>query len=753
LQIGSTGATRGANWVKITLRLIFALVIAVACVAGISAYLTVQSEKTRLASELEHRAWLVSEGLKESVGHLIAKGPSKKLDRIIEKMGAGKQIFGIAVYNTAGEVVAVSKGLSDKLPQKVDIVFEEFKDETGRGSYEKIESRTVYLFAAPAYGDEGVRSGTIVVFSDASYISEYLYSVWRRNFLRILANAVLISVITLLVIRWSIMGPIARMSEWMKRVSRGEAEEAFKMPKEDIFAPISKEISTLAKSLSIARASAEEEARLRQHAESIWTAERLKIHVQARLGDKKLIVVSNREPYMHIRSGKKIECISPASGLVTAIDPLLRACGGLWIAHGSGDADRETVDRHCVVRVPPDNPQYDLKRVWLSQEEEEGYYYGFSNEGIWPLCHIAHTRPVFRANDWARYKEVNMKFAKALESEIDRESYIFIHDYHFSILPRIIKDRHPDSKIVLFWHIPWPNPEAFGICPWKREILHGMLGADIIGFHTQFHCNNFLETVDRTLECRTNWEHFSTTRMGHTTLVKPFPISVDFTPQPLRAGVPDKQELFRNLGVKASILGLGVDRMDYIKGIIERFRAIERFLEKNPEYLGIFTFVQIGAPSREHIKLYHDFLGEVTAEADRINWRFKSGSWTPIVLLKRHFSHAEIEPYYRSADFCMITSLHDGMNLVAKEFVASREDEDGALILSTFAGASRELRDALLVNPYDTEQMADMIKVAIEMEPEERQLRMQRMRAVVRENNIYKWAADIIAEITQIRTE
>ncbi len=738
---------------KITIRLIFALVIAVACVAGISTYLTIQSEKKRLTSELEHRAWLVTEGLKEAVEPLITKGPSKKLDRIIGKIGEGKQIIGIAIYNTAGEVVAVSKGLAGKLPQKLNIVFEEFKDETGRGSYEKIESRTVYLFAVPTYDDEVVRTGTVVVFNDASYVSKYISGVWSRNFLRTLANAVLISVITLVVIRWSIMGPIARMSEWMKKVSRGEAEEAFKMPKEDLFAPISREISSLAKSLSVARASAKEEAELREHSESIWTAERLKVHVQARLGDKKLIVVSNREPYMHIRSGKQIGCISPASGLVTAIDPILRACGGLWVAHGSGNADRETVNGKGMVSVPPDNPQYDLKRVWLTQEEEEGYYYGFSNEGIWPLCHIAHTRPLFRINDWVHYHEVNMKFAKALEGEIDQESYIFIQDYHFSILPRIIKERHPNAKIAIFWHIPWPNPEAFGICPWKREILHGILGADLIGFHTQFHCNNFLETVDRTLECRTNWERFSTTRMKHTTMVKPFPISVDFTPQTSAVAALDKQELLRELGVKASIVGVGVDRMDYIKGIIERFRAIERFLEKNPEYRGILTFVQIGAPSREHIKRYHDFLGEVSAEADRINWRFQSGNWRPIVLLQRHFSHAEIEPYYRCADFCMVTSLHDGMNLVAKEFVASREDEQGALILSTFAGASRELRDALLVNPYDTEQMADMIKTAIEMEPEERKLRMKRMRGVVRENNIYKWAADIITELTGIRTE
>ena len=278
-----------------------------------------------------------------------------------------------------------------------------------------------------------------------------------------------------------------------------------------------------------------------------------------------------------------------------------------------------------------------------------------------------------------------------------------------------------------------------------------MLGADLIGFHTQFHCNNFLETVDRTLECRTNWEQFSTTRTGHTTIVKPFPISVDSMPPPFNMEIQGKEELFKELGVKASLLGVGVDRLDYIKGVLERLRAVERFLEKYPQYRGLFTFVQIAAPSREHIRRYHEFAGEVEAEVDRINWRFQSGNWRPIVFLHRHFSHAEIEPYYRRADLCMVTSLHDGMNLVAKEFVVSREDERGVLILSTFTGASRELRDALLINPYDIEQMADMIKTAVEMDPEEQKLRMKRMREVVRENNIYKWAAGIITEITQIR--
>lgn len=738
---------------KITLRLVISIVIAISVVAGVFSYFNVQSEKKRLSNELEHRGWLVAEGLKTSVSSLIKEGPSKKLDALIEKISTSKQVFGVVVYDPSGNVISASKELADKLPPGLNIVFETLDGDSGKGLYESVFSSDMYLFAMPVLDEDGARTGTIVVFNDASYINEFLNEIWRRNFLRLLASALLISVITLIVIRWNVMGPIAKMSEWMNNVRRGKVDEIMKMPKEDLFAPISTELSNLAKSLAMARRAAEEEARLRQKAESIWTKERLKEHVRAKLGDKRFIVVSNREPYMHVRHGRQIECIEPASGLITALDPLLRACGGLWVAHGGGNADRDTVDSKNIIRVPPDNPQYDLKRVWLTNEEEEGYYYGFSNEGLWPLCHIAHTRPLFRIDDWARYQEVNLKFARTLGEEINGEAYIFIQDYHFSILPRLIKERHPNAKIALFWHIPWPNPEAFGICPWKREIIHGMLGADIIGFHTQFHCNNFLETVDRTLECRTDWEHFSTTRMGHTTFVKPFPISVDFVPQTFEKEMPTKEEIFKNLGVKAAILGVGVDRVDYTKGIPERFRAVERLLEKNPEYRGMFTFVQIGAPSREHIKRYHDFLAEVEAEADRINWKFQAKGWKPIIFLKKHFSHAEIEPYYRGADVCIVSSLHDGMNLVAKEFIVSREDEQGVLVLSTLTGAARELRDALLVNPYDIEQMADMIKIAVEMDTEDQKLRMIRMRNVVRENNIYKWAADIISDLTQIRTD
>ena len=499
---------------------------------------------------------------------------------------------------------------------------------------------------------------------------------------------------------------------------------------------------------------------MRVQAESLWTAERLRVHVRSKLRQSRLFVVSNRQPYMHVHRGKTVETLVPASGLVTALEPILRATDGTWIAHGSGDADRETADTHSRLRVPPDDPHYTLRRVWLAKEQEEGYYFGFANEGLWPLCHIAHTRPVFRSTDWAHYQAVNQKFADAALEEmqgIDQPT-LLVQDYHFALLPRLVKKERPDARVAIFWHIPWPNPEAFGICPWQRELLDGLLGADLVGFHILSHCQNFLGTVDRTLESRIEEERLAVNRQDHLTEVRPFPISVALEePAAATALVSspyiERAALLRELGVTAKFMGVGVDRVDYTKGIVERFHGVERFLERWPNYRGQFTLVQIGAPSRTHIKRYHDLLAEVEAEADRINWRFQTSEWRPIVFLNRHHSHEEIDPYYRAADLCMVTSLHDGMNLVAKEFVAARDDLQGALVLSRFTGASHELRDALLVNPYDIEQLAESIRYALEMDSEERSERMQRMRRVVREHNIYRWAGNLITELLEIRPE
>jgi trehalose 6-phosphate synthase len=509
--------------------------------------------------------------------------------------------------------------------------------------------------------------------------------------------------------------------------------------------------------LTAARAAAEEEARLRDAAESLWTPERLRISVQSKLGDSRMFAISNREPYEHLRRNGSIECSVPASGLVTALEPILRATDGTWIAQGTGEADRETVDRRDHIRVPPDHPQYTLRRVWLSKEEEQGFYFGFANEGLWALCHIAHTRPVFRAQDWEQYKIVNRRFADAFleESAGEPNPAVLVQDYHFALAPRMIKDARPDARVAIFWHIPWPNPEAFAICPWQRELVDGLLGADLIGFHVQAHCNNFLDTVDRTLESRIDRERFAVNRRGHFSYVRPFPISVNFVnaEAPENSTYAERAALLRNLGVDAAMMGIGVDRVDYTKGIPERFRAVEMFCEKYPLYRGQFTFVQIGAPSRMTIRRYNDLMKEVEFEAARINRRFETSTWRPIVFLPRHHSHAEILPYYRSADVCMVTSLHDGMNLVAKEFVAARSDEQGALILSRFTGASQELIDALLVNPYDTEGLADAIHRALAMPPEEKRARMARMRSYIREHNVYRWAGDLIAELGSIRLD
>jgi trehalose 6-phosphate synthase len=454
-----------------------------------------------------------------------------------------------------------------------------------------------------------------------------------------------------------------------------------------------------------------------------------------------------------MRRGKAIESVVPASGLVTALEPVMRASEGLWVAHGSGDADALTVDEHDRVRVPPDDPVYTLKRVWLTKEEEEGYYYGFANEGLWPLCHIAHTRPIFRSDDWAAYQAVNAKFAAAVLREIEEspEPVVLIQDYHFALLPRLIKAARPDARVGLFWHIPWPNPEAMAICPWQRDILHGMLGADLIGFHIQFHCNNFLDTVDRALECRIDRERFSVTRDQQTTLVRPYPISVAPWSEP-DPGPQAREALLKEYGLAPTVrIGVGVDRLDYTKGIVERFRGIERFFDKYPDFRERFTFVELGAPSRTHIPRYHDLVSEIDAEAERISWRFRTKTWTPLLFLKQHHSHHDVLRWYRAADLCMVTSLHDGMNLVAKEYVNAREDGTGALILSPFTGAARELSDALIVNPYDTEQLADAIRYALGMPPEEERRRMAAMREQIRTANIYRWAAALVADVAEVR--
>ncbi|BBO18430.1 trehalose-6-phosphate synthase [Candidatus Brocadia pituitae] len=488
----------------------------------------------------------------------------------------------------------------------------------------------------------------------------------------------------------------------------------------------------------------------------IYTKESTKELISNKLKEYKLVVVSNREPYIHNYAGEEIKYFIPASGMVTALDPIIRAEGGTWIAHGSGDADKEVVDSKDRIAVPPDNPQYTLRRVWLTHEEEERFYYGFSNEALWPLCHIVYVKPKFQETDWLAYKSVNQKFANVILEEVGNDkAFVFIQDYHFTLLPRMLKESKPDLLIAQFWHIPWPNREAFRICPWGQEILEGLLGNDLLGFHVQYHCNNFLDTIDRNLESKIDYSKFTATKGGKVTHVRPFPISIDFDELSMQAqSLEVENEMMRlrkELGLKNQIIGVGLDRVDYTKGLPERFTAIDRFLERYPEYKGRFTFIQAGTISRIQIddyRNYNDIIYDLMVE---INHKYHSGRWTPIRLLKSHFNRISVQALYRLSDICIVSSLHDGMNLVAKEFIATRFDESGVLLLSRFTGAAEELTGSIQINPYATDTFADAIKTAVEMFPDEKKKRMQRMREQVQEHNVYKWGQSIVNELIKLQ--
>jgi trehalose 6-phosphate synthase len=490
-----------------------------------------------------------------------------------------------------------------------------------------------------------------------------------------------------------------------------------------------------------------------------WTPSRLRRTLRQHLHREKVLIVANREPYIHDRTQQgDIRVRHPASGLVSALEPVMRACSGVWVAHGSGSADREVVDRNDRIHVPPGEGSYILRRVWLTEAEEQGYYYGLANEGLWPLCHIAHTRPVFRREDWEHYLGVNRRFADAACDEADTEDpIVFVQDYHFATAPRHLRLRLPRATILTFWHIPWPNAERFGICPWPGELLGGLLGSSIVGFHTQLHCNNFLDCVDRHLEARIDRENLAVIHRGHTTLVRAYPISVEWPSRWAQQAEPVEEcrEIVRaQLGLPAdALLGVGVDRLDYTKGIEERMLSVERLLEKHPEHQGRFTFVQIAAPSRTAIGTYKHLNEQVESVAERINARFGRGDYRPIVLLREHHDPPAIYRTYRGADLCYVSSLHDGMNLVAKEFVSARDDERGVLLLSRFTGAASELKEALLVNPYDVEQAADAMHLALVMDGEEQRARMQAMRSYVAEFNVYRWAGAMIEDAARLRDQ
>jgi trehalose 6-phosphate synthase len=595
----------------------------------------------------------------------------------------------------------------------------------------------VHVSAVPLVHNEQ-EVGFLVLVHDLSFV-ERREATTRRFLLFVFGTLALVaSVVTIVAARLSWHG----FRKELRRFIQGGSHR-----KE--FLPIIRDVREL-----VERIAAEREL---EGQNSAWSAQRLKQTLVRHFPGEKVIVLANREPYIHERNKDGVvEVRHPASGLVTAVEPVLRACSGVWVAHGSGSADRESVDRKDRVRVPPDEKSYSLRRVWLSANEERGYYYGLANEGLWPLCHLAHNRPIFRSEDYAAYAAVNRRFAEAVCKEADSEDpVVLVQDYHFALAPRLIHERLPRATIITFWHIPWPNAERLGICPWRAEILEGLLGSSILGFQTQLYCNNFLDSVDRYLEARIDREQSAVIQHGRATSVKPYPISIAWPNEWVAAAPPVEEcrrSVFADLGLrKDAILGVGVDRLDYTKGIEERLLAVERLLERFPAYIGRFTFVQLAAPSRSLIEQYRQLDQAVEKTAARINKRFGREGYQPICLRRAHHEPPAVFRYYRAADLCYVSSLHDGMNLVAKEFAAARDDERGVLVLSQFTGAARELTEALVVNPYDLEEASSALALAITMSPEEQRDRMHAMRAYLSEFNVFRWAGRMLVDAARLR--
>ena len=590
------------------------------------------------------------------------------------------------------------------------------------------------------------RIGSLILVHDMSFVERRSADTRRYLIGFFIVLGIVISLVTVFIAHLSWRGWVAGV----RALLRGEGiVQPFAQPGgSDDLHPLASDLRALLRELDSTRRNRDQGG--------TWSPEKLRGVLREQLLGDEILVVSNREPFIHTRTDDGIVVQRPASGLVTAMEPVMRACSGTWIAHGSGSADRETVDGRDRVRVPPDKPSYTLRRVWLSKEEEQGYYYGFANEGLWPLCHIAHVRPVFRTGDWEQYARINRRFADAVRVEARTEDpVVLVQDYHLALVPRLVRERLPKATIITFWHIPWPNSESFGICPWREELLEGMLGSTILGFHTRFHCQNFVEAVDRYLEARIERESSTISYGGHLTRVESYPISIQWPPEwidsqlsvPLcRAKVLRVEQLADNV-----LLGVGIDRLDYTKGILERFLAIERLLELHPTLVGRFVFVQIAAPSRSSLDEYQNFESRVRALTARINSRFGRGGYEPIRLKVQHHSSQLVNEYYRAAEVCVVTSLHDGMNLVAKEFIASRDDEQGVLVLSQFTGAARELHDALLVNPYHNEQCAQALYRALTMPADEQRVRMRSMRRLVQEFNVYRWAGAMLLDAARLR--
>ena len=724
---------------RLALRFLVPLLLVLGGIAWATTPLLGELIERWLRTDVEMRSQLVFDSIHDSVVGLASASDGSQVDGLFQRLARDERLLAVGLCDRKGRLT--HRSATWPAPLKCP------PSQGGPPAFatESLAAGPVLTAAFPL-GDEGANLGDLVIVHDLSFIERRSAKLegYLAAFLAVLG--VLIAAITLLIARITLRGWVKAMRRGLALPTDGDSDDPTLAPE---IAPLVREMREALRDLDASRG-------LADAIRVDWSPDTLRGVLKTELPGAEVIVVSNREPYIHNREGEAIRIQRPASGLVTALEPITRACGGTWIAHGSGSADPETVDRHDRIQVPPDAPAYTLRRIWLTDEQQDGYYYGLANEGLWPLCHIVFVRPVFRASDWEQYVAVNRKFADAVVAEARSPNpVVLIQDYHFSLLPRMVRERLPEATIITFWHIPWPNPEVFGICPWREEILQGLLGSTILGFHTQFHCLNFLDSVDRYLECRIDREQSSARTCGQTTLVRPYPISIEWPPSALagQPEVPECRKLVREEYGLASdaLLAVGVERFDYTKGIADRFSAVETLLERYPEWIGRFVLLQVAAPSRSRLPAYRQTQAETEAKASAVNQRFGRPGWLPILLVSKHHEPEQVFTLFRGADLCLVSSLHDGMNLVAKEFVAARDDDDGVLVVSSFAGVSRELLEALIVNPYDTCAMAEAIHRALLMPPAERRERMLLMRAMVSDHNVYFWAGRMLLTAARLR--
>ena len=722
---------------RLSLRFLVPLLLAMIALAYVSVPLVDSLTLRWFVRDLDLRSAFLSHAMEESISDYLASGASGRIDALLDRATADERIYALGLCDLKGHLTHATRGF----PAAIDCSVRE-RAEPGSGFVMRLPQGSVYVATDELKRDDTVVASLIVVH-DMSFIERRSEDTRKYIVILFTVLGLAVALISIAVAHLSWRGWVAGV----RAMLRGEGViRPFTHPRPEL-EPLVGDLRALLRDIEVERR--DQDAIALQ-----WTPDTLKQLLRAQFSGDEVILVSNREPYIHVRSPHGIQVQRPASGLVTALEPVMRACSGTWIAHGGGSADRESSDASGHIRVPPQDPAYTLRRLWLTKEEEKGYYYGFANEGLWPLCHIAHVRPVFRTDDWIQYQAVNEKFADAVEAEAHtNDPVVLVQDYHLALLPSMVRQRLPKATIITFWHIPWPNPESFGICPWRAEIINGLLGSTILGFHTRFHCNNFLQTVDRFVEARIEEESSTVSLGGHLTRVESYPISIAWptgeetvtidqarTRVRRRLGIPDDQ-----------LLGLGVDRLDYTKGIVERLQAVEKLLELHPEWIGRFSFVQVAAPSRSSLDEYQRFEAQVRATAAQINARFGESAWHPVHLLIEHLDADAVRCQYRACDVCMVTSLHDGMNLVAKEFIAARDDLKGVLILSQFAGAARELHEALIVNPYYIDQVAEALHRALAMPEQEQRERMASLRQLVREFSVYRWAGRMLLDAARLR--